>query len=145
MRFNMLRTRLAAVLLFGSSLYAQFDRGAISGFVKDASSAAVSGANVTIRDEASGVSTRVKSNETGYFQAPNLTPGLYTVEVEAAGFRKYSEQHVKLDADSAATVNVSMQIGAVTESVEVVASSAQVQAESAQVGRVVEAKQISDM
>src|SRR5258707_6478952 len=101
MRFPVLGSRLAAVLLFGCGLYAQFDRGVISGFVKDASSAAVPGAQVTIRDEATGVNARVKSNETGYFQAPNLTPGLYTVEAEAAGFRKYLEQHVNLDCHSA--------------------------------------------
>ncbi len=85
------------------------------------------------------------TNERGFYQAPNLVSGYYTVEVEAAGFKKYSEQHVKLDAASTATVNMSLAVGAMTESVSVVASSAQVQADTAQVGRVIESKQISDL
>ena len=137
------------VLVDGSALalnlHAQLDRGAISGFVKDPSGAALVNASVSLQSEATAATVRVKTNESGYFQAPNLVSALYTVEVEAPGFKKFSETHVKLDAASTATVNVTLTVGAVTESVDVVASSAQVQADSAQVGRVVENKQIADL
>ena len=132
-------------ILLSFTLHAQLDRGEISGFVKDPSSASISAASVTIRHEATGIGARIDTNERGFYQATNLVSGYYTVEVEAAGFKKYSEQHVKLDAASTASVNVSLAVGAITESVNVVASSAQVQADSAQVGRVIESKQISDL
>lgn len=132
-------------MLLVLNLHAQRDRGAISGFVKDPSGAAIVGASVSIQDETTAATARMKTNESGYYQAPNLVSAFYKVEVDAPGFKKFSETHVKLDAASTATVDVVLAVGAVTESVEVVASSAQVQADTAQVGRVVESKQITDL
>jgi hypothetical protein len=65
--------------------------------------------------------------------------------VEVTGFKQYLERHVKLDATSTATADINLQIGSVNESVNVEASSAMVQADTAQVGRTVEARQISDL
>ena len=136
---------VAVFLLLCASLYGQLDRGQISGFVRDPSGASVAGASVIIHNEATQQDTHIKSNENGYYQAPDLVPGLYTVEVEATGFKKLNETHVKLDAAAAATVNVSLTVGAVTEAVNVVAQATPLQTDSAQVGRVVESKQISDL
>lgn len=134
-----------ALLLFAATLAAQLDQGEISGFVKDPSGAAVAGALVTIRNEATGLSSQIKTNERGFYQAPNLVSGLYTVDVESPGFKKFSVSHAKLDAASTATVNVNLVVGAVTESVEIVAKATPLQTDSAQVGRVVETKQIEDL
>ncbi len=136
---------IAALLLFAGSLPAQLDQGEISGFVKDPSSASVVGAAVKIRNEASGSTFQIKTNERGFYQAPNLLSGLYTVEVESPGFKKFSESHVKLDAASTATVNIGLVVGAITESVNIVATATPLQTDSAQVGRVVETKQIEDL
>ena len=136
---------VCAALLFGLNLFAQLDRGQISGFVKDQSGAAVANAAVTIRNEATLQETHIRSNEGGYYQAPNLVTAFYTLEVEAPGFKKFSERRVKLDAASSATVDVNLTVGGVNESVSVVASAAQLQTDSAQVGRVVELKQIEDL
>lgn len=132
-------------LFITSNLLAQFDRGQISGFVKDPSNAAITGAPVLVRNEATGNTVRTQTNDSGYFQVPNLLPAYYTIEVEAPGFKKYSEQHLKLDADSTATVNATLTIGTLSDTVEVMASSAQVQSDTAQVGRVIEGKQIADL
>ena len=104
------RIRFTALVapLFAGSLLAQLDQGQISGFVKDPSNASVVGAAVKIRNEASGFVFQSKTNERGLNQAPNLVPGLYTLEVESPGFKKFSESHVKLDAASTATVNVDL-------------------------------------
>src|SRR5690349_8147402 len=98
-------------LLLTLNLYAQLDRGEISGFVRDPSDAPIVGATVIIRDQNTGLEMRIRSNETGYYQAPNLVSGLYTVEVEAPGFKKYAERDVKLDAASTAAVNVALVVG----------------------------------
>jgi hypothetical protein len=134
-----------AVLLLTSSGLAQLNRGQISGFVKDASSAFVANAGITLTEEATSWTTRVSSNESGYWRAPNLPPGYYTVSIEANGFKKYTETKVKLDALSEVSVNATLELGAVTESIEVVGSVARVQADSAQVGRVIESRQIADL
>ncbi len=136
---------IACFMLFASYATAQLNVGRISGFVRDASGAFVAGAGVTLTDEATGWSTHVTSNESGYWQAPNLNPAYYTVSIEATGFKKYTETKVKLDALSEASVNATLELGALTESVEVVGSAARVQSDSAQVGRVIEARQIADL
>lgn len=136
---------LSALLVFASIVHAQLDRGQIAGFIRDSSGAVVPKAAVTIRNENNGMSTRAQSNESGYYQAPNLPSGFYTVEVEAAGFKRHIQEQVKLDASSVASVDVTLVVGSLTESIEVLATTAAVQSDSAQVGRVVEAKQISDL
>ncbi len=102
-----------AVLLFTSFGLAQLNRGQISGFVKDASGAFVANAGVTLTEEATGWTTRVSSNESGYWRAPSLPPGYYTVSIEANGFKKYTETKVKLDALSEVSVNATLELGAV--------------------------------
>lgn len=62
-------------------LHAQLDRGEIPGFVRDPSNAPVTGVTLTVRSENTGLETRILTNETGYYQAPNLVSGRYTVEV----------------------------------------------------------------
>ncbi len=98
-----------------------------------------------IRNEASGATFQSKTNERGFYQAPNLVTGIYTVEVESPGFKKFSEANVKLDAASTATVNIELVVGSLAESVDIVATAAPLQTDSAQVGRVVETKQIEDL
>ncbi|HLJ16787.1 MAG TPA: carboxypeptidase regulatory-like domain-containing protein [Bryobacteraceae bacterium] len=134
-----------ALLCLSAGLHAQLDRGQISGFVRDPSSAAIVNVNVVVRNETTLQVTQVKTNESGYYQAPDLVTGLYTVEAEAPGFKKFVESHVKLDAASVATVDISLAVGTLNESVNIVANATPLQTDSAQVGRVVEAKQIEDL
>ena len=148
MRFRLVRQLVSTCCLamfLTLNIHAQLDRGQISGFVKDPSGASVVGANITIQNEATRQDIRIKTNESGYYQAPNLVTGLYTIDVEATGFKKFSESKVKLDAASTATVDVNLAVGGMNESISVVASAAQLQTDSAQVGRVVELKQIEDL
>ncbi len=134
-----------ALLCFSVGVHAQLDRGQISGFVRDPSNAAMVNVNVVIRNETTLQATQVKTNDSGYYQAPDLVTGFYTVEAEATGFKKFVETHVKLDAASIATVNITLAVGTLSESVDIVANATPLQTDSAQVGRVVETKQIEDL
>ena len=67
-----------------------------------------------------------------------LPSGYYTVTVEAAGFKRFLKSRNKLDPNVATTVDVDLAVGAITESVEVVAAAAQVQSETATVGKLIE-------
>jgi len=144
-RFSPYITALVALLLLGSAAMAQLDRGQITGFVTDSTGAAVVGASLTVTNEATGQSIDVVAGNDGYYRATNLAPGYYTVELELTGFKKFTQSRIKVDAASVATADITLELGAVTESVEVVASTSQVQSETAQVGRVIEARQIADM
>ncbi len=99
----------------------------ISGTATDASGAIVPGATVTVIDEGTRASASTQTNNSGTFVLPNLPVGAYTVIISKTGFQDYKESGVILHPATVATVNASLQVGAVGTSVEVEASAAQVQ------------------
>jgi hypothetical protein len=117
---------LCACVVFGQS-----ERGNITGVVSDSSGAAIPGAEVVITFRATNSVVRSKTSAAGEYNSPGLNPGEYTVEVSAAGFRRFSQQNVILAAASSLRIDAQLQVGAVSDSVEVVATSAQVQMENA--------------
>src|SRR5260370_25220437 len=132
--------------LIGSAvLQAQFDTRQIGGFVRDASQAVVSGASVTVTNQGNGEQRQTTTNSSGYYVVPNLLVGTYSVTAELAGFKKTVQSGIVLDSAGKLNVDLTLTVGAVTESVEVSGSATQVQTESAQVGRVVTTKQIQDL
>jgi hypothetical protein len=134
---------LAALLLAGAlTVWAQSDNATITGFVKDAAGAVVAGAKVTIKSETKAFERVATTNNEGYFVVSSLPPDIYTVSVEAGGFKTYQETGKKLDPNLTTSVDVSLQAGQVTETVTIEASTVQVQTESATVGNVVETKQV---
>jgi hypothetical protein len=134
---------LAALsLAISITSFAQSDNTQISGFVKDQAGGIISGAKVTVKSDARAFERSATTNGEGYFVITQLPPGLYTVKVEASGFKQYQENGRKLDPNLPASIDVSLQPGQVTETVTVTASVAQVQSETATVGRLVETKQV---
>ena len=143
-----MRTFSITVILatvFVSLAQAQFDSGQISGFVRDSSQSVVVGATVTVTDEGNRESHRTTTNASGYYVFPNLFVGSYTIEVEAAGFKKSVQTEVKLSSAAKLSLDVELAVGAVTESVEVSAAATIVQSETATVGRTVETRQIENL
>ena len=113
-----LRFLSLAALLVGLSAVASAQEvtGSLVGTVKDSTGAAVTGATVTITDADKKVVARtIQTNDSGEFSAPNLTPGVYDVSVEAPGFKKHVESRVKLDVGERHPVNISLEIGNITE------------------------------
>jgi hypothetical protein len=127
------------------TLFAQLDQGQIGGAVSDPSSSTVAGAKITVISGQTGQRIAAATNENGTFVVPNLGVGLYSVEIEASGFRKFIRENVKVDAASRTTVNAQLVLGAASETVTVSSEIAPLQDSSAQLGRTVEAKQISDL
>jgi len=132
-------------LAFAAVGWAQFDYGQIAGFVRDASGGVIPGANVTARNEGTGEERKTTTNGDGYYVFPQLFVGLYSVNVEASGFKRFVKTRVVIDAEAKVSVDVAMTVGAVTEAVEVQASAAQVKTESADVGTTVDNKQIQNL
>ena len=135
----------AMLFLFPALVFAQSDTAQISGFVKDPTASVVPGASVTITNEATGLERKTATNESGYYVVSSLPPGFYTVTVEATGFKKFVKTRNKVDPNLAATIDAALAVGAVSETVEVVATVAAVQSETATVGKLIENSQIRNM
>lgn len=147
MRSASVRTTLIACVLLVcvSAVLAQSDTASIAGFVRDPSQGTVPNAVVVVRNEATSVERRTKTNEQGYYIVSNLPPGFYTVAAEAPGFKRFEKTNNKLDPNIATTVDVDLQVGATSETVNVVAEAPAIQSESATLGRVITTKEVQDL
>ena len=135
----------AMLLAISPVVYAQSDNSTISGFVKDPTGAVVASAKVTIKNEDTGFERQATTNESGFYTAPNLAPGYYTVTVELAGFKTAQKTRNKLEAGIPLAVNMDLAVGQLAESVTVEASVAQLNTESAVVGKTVEQTQLQNL
>ncbi|MGC4054033.1 MAG: carboxypeptidase-like regulatory domain-containing protein [Paludibaculum sp.] len=126
--------------------WAQQITGTISGTVKDAQQAAVVGAKVTIVSAQQGSGREVSTNNEGVFVFTNTQPGTYNLSVEAAGFKKFEQKGVVLYAsDRLSLGDLTLSVGALTETVTVEGDAAQVQATSAERAGVLTNKQVVDL
>jgi hypothetical protein len=112
--------------------------GAIRGIVTDASGAVVPSAAVTLTQERTGLKREVKSNQDGIYMAPALAVGTYTVAAEATGFKKKILTGIVLEVNQEARIDLSLEVGQVSESVTVAGTQALLQTENAVVGQVVD-------
>src|SRR5258708_7588002 len=106
----------AASVAFGQTIV-----GRVSGTVTDTSGGAIQGATIKITNDATGVSRTANTDDSGFYLVTNLPPGNYTVSAEQAGFKKALETGYVLVADGRLTVDVSLEPGAVSDSVTVTA------------------------
>jgi hypothetical protein len=123
---------------------AQSHRGAIRGRVQDASGAVVAGAAVTAVNEATNETRTTTSGDAGAFALAELAPGTWRVEIGAPG-HKLQVQRIVLAVNQERRADAQLQIGALTDRVEVSAPIADVRRDSPAVGTVVENRQILDM
>src|SRR5881227_2034769 len=131
-------------LATGSSLWAQAT-AQISGTVKDSSGAVLPGVEITATQTETGVARMAVSNETGSFVLANLPLGPYKVEASLAGFRTYVQTGIVLDVNSNPTINAVLQVGQLSEQVEVQANAAMVETRNSGVGQVIENQRILEL
>jgi hypothetical protein len=110
---------LALFVVFSVSLIAQETRGTINGHVVDEQGGAMPGVTVTITNVDTNVSATLTTNSTGYYQAPLLLPGNYRVAAELQGFKTSVRSGVILSVAQQATVDLTLGVGAVSETVTV--------------------------
>src|SRR5260370_41695925 len=127
LRQSVLRTLVfltaALLLLFSTQLAgAQDIFGRISGNVKDTTGAAVVNAKVTLTNQDTKLSRTVKTDDRGFYVAPELPVGVYTVTAEEKGFKTTIKVGNDLVAGARLTVDLTLQVGEVTEKVEVTAT-----------------------
>lgn len=119
--------------------------GEITGQVTDPTGAVIQGATVTVTNTATNVSRTVRTSEAGRYSVPFLVPGTYDIRVEQAGFRAATRPGLLLQVGDVARADFTLEVGAVTETVEVVAGAQQLQTESTAVGTVIENQRIIEL
>ncbi len=131
--------------LFTSHAFGQRDLGTITGTVTDASGAAIPNARVVIVEDATGLSYNTVTSESGSYTEPALKPGTYTVSVEAPGFQKSQEKGVVVNPGEPTAVNLAVQVGNASQTVEVTASAPLLQTESPVIGANLNAAEVSQL
>ncbi len=145
MNFRHFAAAFGVVFLSAALLVAQTSTSQLSGTVRDSSGASVPGANVTLTNEATGVTQRQSTTEAGLYAFPSIAVGTYTVKVEGAGFKIYSRTGNTVQVNTPLQVDVVLEVGGATETVQVSAAAEGVQTSNAVIGNVVEQKAIVNL
>jgi carboxypeptidase family protein len=124
-----------AVFVSASSLsFAQQLTGTLSGTTKDTTGAVVVNAKITMKNQLSGDMRTSVSNSTGYFSITAIQPGTYTVTITAAGFKEWKEANISFaEGDNRTLPQIALQIGAVTETVEISSGALTVPTDNAEI------------
>jgi hypothetical protein len=138
-------TFLSAVFLCALLCLAQTSTSEISGTVRDASGAVIPGAAVTLTNEATGVVQKQSTTEAGVYAFPAIPVGSYVLRVEAAGFKTLNKSNNVVQVNTPLAVDLTMEVGSASESVEVSASTETLQTTSATLGNVVEQKAVVNL
>jgi len=133
---------LAVVLLLCGRLLAGVT-ASISGTVKDATGAFVVGAKVTATNTETGIVSTQPTNGDGYYSFQSLALGRYDIEVQQTGFKLYRRTGVVLDVNAALVIDVTLQVGQLSEKVEVTSEALHVETSNTQMGEVIEGSRIT--
>ncbi|MBI3680647.1 MAG: TonB-dependent receptor [Acidobacteria bacterium] len=145
MRMVAMESLFMTLLAGFSLLLSQSFTGAIVGSVADPSSAAVPNASVVAIEEQTNVSYKSLSDAQGSYAFPALRSGVYRLEAEAQGFRKLVRSGIEVRVNDRLRVDLTLTLGAVTESVQVNAAAPALESESGAVGTVIENRKIANL
>jgi hypothetical protein len=134
-----------AVLILTVAVYGQTNRGGISGTVLDQNGAVVPGASVTIVNVGTNQETKVTTSTNGAFSVSALEPVEYRIIVEAAGFKKAIIERLKVDTATIASANLTLETGAVAETVTVTDNAALLNTESGTTTQTISERQLRDL
>ncbi len=131
--------------LWHATLIAQSDRGTLTGTVLDATGGVVPEATVIVTNRATNSTARTTTTQSGVYVLPSLTVGTYKLRVEKNGFKAAEQPSIVLNASSTVRVDINLEIGEVSESVEVSSSVAQLQTETAKITASVSNKMVDEL
>jgi hypothetical protein len=137
--------RLIIATILCAGLWAQTERGNITGSITDSSGARIPAATIVITNVATNQSSTVTSTDAGDYNLPGLSPGTYRIEFSATGFKKSVRDGVVVTAASTIRADARMEVGQVSETVEVTSDIAQVQTENAKISTAVQNKMVDEL
>jgi hypothetical protein len=130
---------LASSLLYGQA------NGSFSGTVSDKAGAVISGANVTITSQATGLVRDAKTDDSGHYLIPLLPVGLFTIHVDAQGFSAAVQKDARLQVDEQRELNFTLQPASVSTNVEVSATEVAIETTAPTLGQVITSEQVADL
>ncbi len=136
---------LVVCVLLSTLLSAQGTGGRILGRISDPSGAVLAKVKVTATNDATGVEAEADSNDTGDYAFPNLPVGTYSLTFDLSGFKKVVRHNISLDINQVATLNITLQLGATQEVVDVTAEAPLVDTTSTQLGAVVNNRSVNEL
>src|SRR5712691_1792398 len=122
---------LLLLLAIAAPVHAQTPSGEISGTVVDSSGLSVPGVTVTLTNPATNVVRVVQTNESGLYVISAIPPGTYDLKAELSGFRTVERRSIPVQVGSASRISFAMEVGTLSETVEVQAGSPLIQTENA--------------
>ena len=146
MKFLRLTCTLSVLLLcFALNSFGQAVNATLLGAVTDASGAVVPNAKITITEVNTGISRSGQTNESGNYTFPDLPPGQYSVTMEATGFKKETRRDIALQVNSTQRVDIQLQPGEVTETIEITGAAPALQTDRADTGRNIDTMVVSEL
>ena len=142
------RAELRLISLFALTAmgaWAQSYYGSVRGVVSDPSGASISGARVTLTNEGTGAVRATLSSPEGQYLFSDVVPAAYTVRVESVGFKKFERKGLTVATKQEITADLKLEVGAITESVEVTEAAPLVETSNASQGQVVNNQQVTDL
>jgi hypothetical protein len=136
---------LSALFLSLSALYAQSTVGSIAGTVTDPQGAGVPAAEVVATNQGTNLTYRGRSSDDGTYVIPALPIGPYEITTTVRGFKAFRRTNLRLEVGQRLRVDIALEVGQLTEVVNVTAEIARVQTEDSSLGTVVERKRIEDL
>ena len=133
-------TKICVALLLcvlATASYAQFDNGSVVGTIKDASGAAIAGANVTITNTATAITAETKSGAAGEYEVPSLKVGTYNVSATATGFSDAVAKNISVSVGGRQRIDLTLAVGGAATSVEVSDVALQIETETSERGQTV--------
>ena len=126
-------------------LLGQGNNATIVGTITDQSGAVMAGVPVVVTNVNTNIRTSAVTDESGNYQMPNLQPGVYQIEVQSPGFKRFVRQNVPLEIDRQLRLNAVLEPGAVTESVNVTAEAPLVQTETGSLSTTMQTRQVASL
>src|ERR1051326_5956173 len=127
------------------SLFAQADRGSITGNITDASGAVVPSVTLTLKNQATSLTYSTVANAEGVYSFLNLPIGMYTLTASAAGFQRAEAKNIQVQVNQQSRLDLSLQLGEVNQTVEVQGTAGLIQTQSTDVGTVIDSKSFVDL
>jgi len=131
--------------IFGARLSAQTTFGNITGTVTDASGGALEGAQVTVTNQETGAKLTQTTGSDGLYQFSNLLPGRYRIDVEKPGFKRTTQPDVVVQVQQTSNINLTMQVGDVSQTVEVTSETPLLQPDSSSLGQVIDERKTNEI
>jgi hypothetical protein len=144
-RLFLLSLALGGALVFASAASGQEFRGSITGRISDAAGAVVPGARVSATNTATNTSIWASTDESGDYTLLFLTPGQYDLTVEASGFKKLLRPRVEVRVGDKLTLDLTLEVGEVAETVNVLTETPLLEAATASAGQVIDRRRISEL